>query len=616
MPLGPLHGVPITLKEQFALAGTPATIGVAGARDDAEDGPLVTRLRAAGAIVLGKTNVPQLLIYNEADNPVYGRTNNPWNLERSSGGSSGGEAAIIAACGSPLGLGSDIGGSLRAPSHACAIASLKPTTHRLTNEDARGSGFAEGQIAIVSQPGPMARRVEDLILAMRVLAAPGQERFDAAVPPVPWREPSDVNVASLRIGTYDDDGCFPSSPAVKRAVAESAAALRALGAEVVSFAPPDVGPAIETFLAILAADGARGAKRRLGTSARDRRVSGLLQLAAIPNVLRPALVGLAAALGQRRLSRQIAAIRPSSTDGFWTLVVAQDAYRRRFTGELDRLGIDVLVAPVHALPALTHGSTYYLATAASYSMLYNLLGMPAGAVPATRVREDEARPRAAGRDVVDRAAAQVERGSAGLPIGVQVVARHWPRALREPGVSRPAAGGLMEPLKSRRIYAGRVVGLRVDTLPGKDGRTHDVEVVEHAEAVAVIVRPQPDQLLLVRQYRHPLGRRNWEIIAGGMDAGESPEDAAVRELREETGYRARRVERLWSAYTAPGFCEELLHFCVVHGYEIGEPEPDDDEEIELGIFSLEDLWRKIRDDELPDAKTQVAVLWALREHKS
>jgi fatty acid amide hydrolase len=125
------------------------------------------------------------------------------------------------------------------------------------------------------------------------------------------------------------------------------------------------------------------------------------------------------------LSRQIAAIRPSSTDGFWSLVEQQNAYRRRFTGELDRLGIDVILAPVHALPALTHGGAYYLVTAASYSILYNLLGMPAGAVPVTRVRNDEARPRAAGRDMVDRAAAEVERGSAGLPIGVQVVARHW-----------------------------------------------------------------------------------------------------------------------------------------------------------------------------------------------
>ncbi|HEY4440937.1 MAG TPA: amidase family protein, partial [Candidatus Elarobacter sp.] len=224
-PLGPLHGVPITIKEQFTVAGMPATLGVPGARDDDHDGPLVARLRAAGAIVLGKTNVPQLLIYNESDNPVYGRTNNPWNLDRSSGGSSGGEAAIIAACGSPLGLGSDIGGSLRCPAHACGIAALKPTSWRLTNEDAREPGYAEGQIAIVSQPGPMARSVADLALAMTILAAPGQERFDPATPPVPWPDPGTVDVRGLRIGMYDDDGAFPAAPAVKRAVAAAAHAL-------------------------------------------------------------------------------------------------------------------------------------------------------------------------------------------------------------------------------------------------------------------------------------------------------------------------------------------------------------------------------------------------------
>ncbi len=169
----------------------------------------------------------------------------------------------------------------------------------------------------------------------------------------------------------------------------------------------------------------------------------------------------------------------------------------------------------------------------------------------------------------------------------------------------------MELLATRRVYDGKVVNLRVDTVGGNGGKPHEVEVVEHAQAVAVIVRPRPDQLLLVRQYRHPLRREHWEVVAGGMNPGESPEDAAVRELREETGYRARRVERLWSAYTAPGFCEELIHFCVVEGYEIGVPEPDDDEDIELGIFGLDTLWRKMRADELPDAKTQVAVLWAL-----
>ncbi len=422
---GPLHGVPITLKEQFTAAGMPATIGVAGAANDDEDGPLVARLRAAGAIVLGKTNVPQLLLYNESDNPVYGRTNNPADPARSSGGSSGGEAAIIAAHGSPLGLGSDIGGSLRTPSHACGIAALKPTSGRLTNEDARRSGYAHGQTAILSQPGPMARRVADLTLAMRVLAAPGQDGFDPLVAPIPWREPGAVDIASLRIAYYEDDGYFPAAPAVRRAVREAVAALELHGASVERFAPPDVAAAMNLFLRIVSADGAADAQRRLGANAVDRRIKGLLQIAAIPNAARPLASGLLSALGQRRLARQVTGIRRSSVDEYWSLVAAQAEYRRNFVAALGRGRFDAIVCPPHALPALTHGSAYYLTMASSYAMLYNLLGMPAGVVPMTHVAPDEDSPRKAGRDLVDRTAAAVERGSAGLPIGVQVVARHW-----------------------------------------------------------------------------------------------------------------------------------------------------------------------------------------------
>ncbi len=170
---------------------------------------------------------------------------------------------------------------------------------------------------------------------------------------------------------------------------------------------------------------------------------------------------------------------------------------------------------------------------------------------------------------------------------------------------------MIDVLESRRIYDGRVVNLRVDTVRASGRAPHQMEVVEHAQAVVVIVRPSPDRMLLVQQYRHPLAREQWEVVAGGMNPGETPQDAAMRELREETGYRAHRVERLWSAFSAPGFCDELLHFCVVDGYDIGASQPDEDEDITLGIFGVDELWRKIQADELPDAKTQVAVLWAL-----
>jgi ADP-ribose pyrophosphatase len=168
----------------------------------------------------------------------------------------------------------------------------------------------------------------------------------------------------------------------------------------------------------------------------------------------------------------------------------------------------------------------------------------------------------------------------------------------------------MKVVASKRIYEGRVVNLRVDTLEGARGR-HDVEIVEHGGAVVVIAQPHPDEIVLVRQYRFPVEAQTWEACAGGIDAGETPEEAAVRELREETGLRARSMRRLWSAYSAPGFCSELLHFCYTDSFDSGAPDPQGEEEIEVGTFPLARVREMIERDELRDAKTQVAVFWAL-----
>lgn len=170
----------------------------------------------------------------------------------------------------------------------------------------------------------------------------------------------------------------------------------------------------------------------------------------------------------------------------------------------------------------------------------------------------------------------------------------------------------MKVIGSNRIYEGRVINLRVDTVETRSG-THQLEIVEHSGAVVVIAQPAPDEIVLVRQHRHAIGVDTWEICAGGIDAGETPEQAAIRELREETGYRARTVRRLWSAYSAPGFCNELLHFYHTHSYDAGEPEPDAEEEIEVATFRLDRVREMIERDELRDAKTQIAVLWALRQ---
>src|SRR4030095_158525 len=168
--LGPLHGVPITIKESFDLAGTPTTAGLShrSGHRAGTDAVVVARLRQAGAIVLGKTNVSQLLLHDSCRNPLYGRTNNPWQLERSPGASSGGEAATLALGGSALGIGSDIGGSVRLPAHACGVNSLKPTSGRLPLEG--HISLFPTQESLLCQPGPLARSVTDLMLAMHVLS--------------------------------------------------------------------------------------------------------------------------------------------------------------------------------------------------------------------------------------------------------------------------------------------------------------------------------------------------------------------------------------------------------------------------------------------------------------
>ena len=425
-PLGALHGVPLTVKESFEVEGTAATLGIAqrAACVATADGFLVSRLRQAGAVLLGKTNVSQMLLGNESDNPLYGRTKNPWNPERSPGGSSGGEGAIIAAGGSPLGFGSDIGGSVRLPAHACGIHALKPTAGRLTMK-----GHAElysGQEAILAQPGPLARSVADLSLAFDVLNAPGQEAVEPSIPYVALGDPAKVSLENMRVAVYEDNGFMAAAPALRRATREAAAALRGLGAEVEEWTPPGVPEAMRIYFGLLLADGMASTRRALRHSARDKNISAALFIGAFPrglvSAIWPRLLPLA---GQRRLGEMMRSMGRLSADGYWKLVSERTRYRERFRRALDAGNFDAIVCPPDALPALTHGSGWHLADALSYAALYNLTGMPAGVVAATRVRRGEESDRPESRDMVERRARSVEADSEGLPVGVQVVARHW-----------------------------------------------------------------------------------------------------------------------------------------------------------------------------------------------
>jgi fatty acid amide hydrolase len=423
--LGALHGVPVTIKESFDVKGSPTTMGLSARVEQRaqEDGPTVARLRAAGAIILGKTNVPQMVMYNEADNPVYGRTNNPWNLERAPGGSSGGCAAIVAAHGSPLSLGSDIGGSVRLPANACGIHSFKPTSGRLTMMG-HATIFA-GMEAVLAQPGPLARSVADLSLALKILAAPGQEAFDASIAPVPLREPPRELPRGLRVAMFTDNGFFQPAPAARRAVREAAEALRARGVTVNEWQPPNVAAAWRIYLGLVFGDGMSGVKQSLKGSKLDWRMRGIVLSAALPKIFYKLGAWQWALMGQKRIASDARSLGRLSTKAYWRLVDERTRYRAAFIAALDAGSYDAIICPADGLPALRHGASFLLTNAMSYAALFNLLGLPAGVVAATRVRVDEESDREKSFDIVERAARKVEHESAGLPVGVQVAARHW-----------------------------------------------------------------------------------------------------------------------------------------------------------------------------------------------
>ena len=163
---------------------------------------------------------------------------------------------------------------------------------------------------------------------------------------------------------------------------------------------------------------------------------------------------------------------------------------------------------------------------------------------------------------------------------------------------------------SETIYRGKVINLRLDTIPLEDGRTVRLEIVEHAESIGVLALKDERTALLVRQYRHSAGETLREIVAGSLDLGEAPGEAAQRELAEEIGYRAREIIPLGGFYLCPGYTTECMHIFLARGLQPATAEADEDERIELEEIPLAELYRQARSGELRDAKTVAALLLA------
>ncbi len=377
-PRRPLFGLPVTVKSSIATRGLKCEIGslLHKGAVPREDAVAVARLRAAGALILGTTNCPEFLMAYETDNLLHGRTCNPWDLERTPGGSSGGESAAISAGMSAAGLGSDSGGSVRVPAHFTGICSLKPTPGRIP---AIGHLLPNvGPFSTLGAIGPMARTMEDIALLFRTLS--GQDPHDPASPPVTLREPSLDELRTKAIGFFEDDGLVPVTSETRTAVNAAAAILREAGFRVEPFRPRTLEQLRKLWWKFFVQCGAmfdapaiRGKENQLSPIFNE-----FLSIAAsVPPITATELLYAWAEL---------------------------DLLRAKTLAEMSKY--PVLLCPVASVPAWRHGercwnidgkAVEYL-DAVRYTQWFNTLAAPAAVVP-------------------------VGKSPEGLPIGVQIVSR-------------------------------------------------------------------------------------------------------------------------------------------------------------------------------------------------
>lgn len=409
--LSPLHGLPVTIKDTIDTDGLRTTSGAStrAERVPGADATAVARLRAAGAIVYGKTNCSELAIDYNADNPVHGRTNNPHDFARTPGGSSGGCAAAVSACLSPASLGSDLVGSIRIPAHFCGVAGLFPTPGRVST-----SGHfppTEGVLAAAASLGPLARTVEDLALlfdaltreddAQTVSGTSGRNRIATVEGDC---LASDIQLRGLRVAAYADDGRVRVSEETELALESAAGALAAAGMEIVRSRPPEVEGASELWLALFP--------------------HAVAEIVRAEFAGREELAGAAAGAILRRGERTHASAFEETREAW--------ARRERLRlSLLERMReTPLMLAPVGAVAAYAHGTRKLEVhgeeinafRAFGFAQVCNVFGLPAVTVPAGRTRE-------------------------GLPVGVQLIGRpreEW-LVLAAARVVESACGGWQRP---------------------------------------------------------------------------------------------------------------------------------------------------------------------------
>ncbi|XP_054908534.1 fatty-acid amide hydrolase 1 [Poeciliopsis prolifica] len=426
---GLLYGVPISIKDNVSYKNCDCTCGVIVNLNQPakKDSVIVEVLKKQGAIPFTKTNLPQALLNFDCSNPIFGQTINPCSPQKTSGGSSGGEGALIGGGGSILGIGSDIGGSIRIPAAFCGICGFKPTTGRLSSQGI--VPIYRGQKCVLSSPGPMARDVDSLALCMQALLCDHMFSLDPTVPPLPFNLQTYQSSKPLRIGYLEHDGYSQPPPSMIRGLREVKALLEHAGHTVVPYEPLRVNQAVTELIAKgLFADGAATMLQKLKGGPLDPCLKPQVILYSVPKWLKRIVSFLLKPFSPRIPPVLSALCGVSSAPEVWKQHAAVEDYITETIAHWRKYNIDVLLCPMIG-PAFNFLYCGQLTCLSSLTMIYNLLNFPAGAVPVSTVtaqdEEDLKHFKGLYQDTWDKRHKLAVSGAEGLPVAVQCVALPW-----------------------------------------------------------------------------------------------------------------------------------------------------------------------------------------------
>ena len=375
---GPLHGIPISVKECLFVKGYDATLGMAKkiGQPSKEDSELIRVMKQLGAVPFCLTNIPQTMLSFTCSNPVYGRTAHPKVFERTPGGSSGGEACLIASGGSILGLGTDGAGSMRIPAHFCGLVTLKPSTGRLCDR----SFLKRGIVGVGSNAGFMCRTVDGLVLGMRALLENVDKMadIDHSVVPLAWRQQQFDPERKLRIGWYDDDQFIPPVPGCKRAVRVAIEALKAQGHEVVPFYPPHLKDFIKDYFSFATGDMGKLSLKEWEGEELDQAIEANQLVFKIP--FRRSLLPALLKPFSPRMSEVMKCAYDKTVD-LWLGIEDTEKRKAAVLKAWSNLGLDVVIAPGFPQPAPPTEDPGRLTLLTCYTNVYNVMQLPVGTVP-------------------------------------------------------------------------------------------------------------------------------------------------------------------------------------------------------------------------------------------